>query len=362
MRLVELTCKGFRCLGNVCFRPGQGINVIRGDNAQGKTSLLEAMLFLATSKSHRTGQETDLVRHGEDGFQLRARVERKSGDVSLEANWWKGAKRVKVNGVAQSRMSDILGKINVVFFSPEDVALVRGTAARRRRFLDMELSQLNPGYLRALQRYRQILRQRNELLRSRSLDSASLEAWDVQLAKEGEILTAERAAFVGELWPRAAEAHANVAMGETLSVEYRPDVPPSSFANALRTARITDIKQGITTHGPHRDDIELSVAGKPARYFASQGQQRTAALALKLAELDLVRAHTGEHPILMLDDVLSELDEKRARHLLEAIHLDAQCLITTTSISNRDELFRRDRHVFDIREGRIEETTTHEAR
>jgi DNA replication and repair protein RecF len=353
MQLLRLTCAGFRCLADLDYRPAPGINVIQGDNAQGKTSLLEAVLFLTTSKSHRTTQESELVRQGEEAFRLHGEARRAQGEVVLDANWWRGAKRFRVNGVAQTRVSDILGKVNVVFFSPEDVDIVRGSATVRRRFLDMELSQLQPRYLRALQQYRQVLRQRNELVRKPRLDATLLDVWDEQLAREGEVLRSERGRFVESLTTLAAEAYQAVAPGEPLTVAYDPNVR-GPLDEALAASRDADRRNGLTTRGPHRDDLAIRIAGRPARQYGSQGQQRTAALALKLAELELIRREAGEYPILMLDDVLSELDENRSRRLFEALNPDVQCLITTTELTVREGLFGAGSARVQLREGRLE--------
>lgn len=334
MRLLRLTSANFRCLADQAFTPGPGLNVVRGANAQGKTSLLEAMLYLTTSKSHRTNTEQDLPRHGADGFHLKAETARLDRRIVLEANWWKGQKRFKVNGVFQPRISEILGKVHVVFFAPEDVELVRGSAAVRRRFLDMELSQLSPGYLRALQNYRLILRQRNELLKSDKPDGAQLAAWDEQLVTEGTVLMRERAAFIAQLAPAAVGAHSQVAPGESLAVAYRPDVGVAEeLAKAVEEARPADLRQRTTTRGPHRDDVAITLKARDARHFGSQGQQRTAALAVKFAEVRLVADRTGECPILLLDDVLSELDAQRSERLLKALPRDIQCFLTTTDLT-----------------------------
>lgn len=334
MVLRELKAEGFRCLRAVHFVPGRGVNVISGDNAQGKTSLLEAILYAATSKSHRTSQEGELVRHGRPGFRIEADGERVDRPVSIEATWWRGQKRFKVNGVAQDKVSDILGKMPVVFFSPEDVELVRGTAAVRRKFLDMEISQLEPAYLRALQQYRQALKQRNELLKQDHLEPSLLEVWDEQLAGHARILVRRRELFVEELSSSGTQAYETIAGKERMTVSYAPNIAPGEdVLRVLQETRERDRRYGLTHRGPHRDDVELSISGKPARQFASQGQQRTAALALKLAELRLVRQRIEEYPILMLDDVLSELDTKRSSRLFQAIPEGVQCLLTTTHLS-----------------------------
>lgn len=358
MHLLELTCDDFRCFTSLRFCPGPGLNVIHGANAQGKTSLLESLLYLATSKSHRTHLETDLVRRGETTFRVSGRIARAAREVRIETAWSRGSKRIRINGVNQPRVSDLLGKINVVFFSPEDVDLVRGSASQRRTFLDMELSQLLPTYLYALQQYRDIVRQRNELLRQPKLDEAQLAAWDTQLARHGSTLIRERRAFLDQLAPKVAESYAGIAGGESFSIAYKPDVREEGrLHEALLAARVSDTRQGLTTRGPHRDDIEFVIASKPARAFASQGQQKTAALALKMAELPLVRERIGEYPILMLDDVFAELDLPRSRRLVETIPADVQCLITTTDTHSLRDSRLRDAAHFTVREGTLLDET-----
>lgn len=354
MRLLELTCDHFRCLEQLRFVPGPGLNVIQGDNAQGKTSILEALLYAATAKSHRTNVESDLAQRGHAGFRVVARAARRDRDVVVETAWARGAKRVRVNGVHQTRVSDVLGHINVVLFSPEDADLIRGAASNRRTFMDMELSQLSPHYLRALQRYRHVMRQRNEVLRRAASDESMLDVWDAQLVEQGKELIEARAAFVKQLAPLAADAYSAVAGGESLAMAYEPDVPePEQLHEVLAATRKSDLRQGMTTRGPHRDDIAFYVDEKPARQFASQGQQKTAGLAVKLAELALIRERTGEYPILMLDDVFAELDAPRSRRVLMAVPKETQCLITTTELALHEDVIAREPTLFRVRGGRL---------
>jgi DNA replication and repair protein RecF len=354
MYLINHECGNFRCLEHIAFAPTPGINVIRGTNAQGKTSVLESVLYLCTSKSHRTNTESELVAHGEEDFHIKTAAQRRDRTVELEAHWWKGSKRLKVNGVAQTRVSDILGRINVVFFCPEDVELIKGGAAQRRRFIDMELSQVDNAYLQALQQFRQLLKQRNELLKARQPDEDLLAVWDEQLALHGNTITRTRAAFLEELSPHAEEAHRAISDGEKLNLLYKPDIKlDEDYADVLARCRRNDLYRQQTTRGPHRDDLEVRVAEKPARTYASQGQQKTAALALKMAELALLCNRTGEYPILMLDEVLAELDPLRARQLFQAIPDAVQCLVTTTQLEARQDPFGRECTNFRIEEGRL---------
>lgn len=354
MHLTKLTCRDFRCLSDLVFEPEPGVNVVAGLNGQGKTSVLEALLYAATSKSHRTNTEQDLVARNTEGFRIAAHVQRADRDVSLEANWYRGSKRFKVNGVALTRVSDILGKVNVVLFSPEDLTIVKGAAAQRRQFLDMELSQVHAPYLAALQQYRHILRQRNELLRADSVTADLLAPWDAQLVRHGSILIQERNAYVSALGGYAAEAYSQIAPGESLTVAYDPDVgTDDNFDDVLRKNHDRDRRRQMTTRGPHRDDLRFTVSGEPARTHASQGQQKTTALALRLAEMHLVHDRTGEYPILMLDDVMSELDQRRAAKLLSSLPEGLQCILTTTDTTPRKEFAGVPSTFFMIEQGEL---------
>ena len=355
MHLLNAACRHFRCLNDIGFSPSPKINVIHGDNGQGKTTLLESILYGATSKSHRTVHENDLPRYGADEFHVLLQAQRSDRDVTIAAHWFKGVKRFKVNGVSQSRVSDILGRLNVVLFSPEDVELVKGSGAARRRFLDMEISQVHPQYLQALQAYRRVLRQRNELLRTHNPDPDLLAVWDAQLVEHAAVLIRERDAYITELATLATEAYHDIAQEGPLTLTYRPDVADAEeFAAILAKGREVDIRRGMTAHGPHRDDIEILIANQRARSHASQGQQKTVALALKLAEVTLVKRRTGEFPILMLDEVLAELDPHRARRLFETLPATLQCLVTTTAQARLQEAIGIDCAQFHIQGGEIE--------
>lgn len=321
--------------------------------------MLEALYYAATSKSHRTKQESDLTAYDAEGFKVEARVQRMDRIVRIEANSWHGTRRFKVNGVSQTRVSDILGKISVVLFTPEDIALIKGGASIRRTFLDMELSQLHADYLHALQQYRRVLRQRNELLRSHEPDLEQLDVWDLQLETHARILVQKRADYLDDMAQLAPNVYATITNGEPFSLEYKPDVSPdSSFAETLAMARETDLKRRLTSRGPHRDDFEIRINDHPARTYASQGQQKSAALTLKLAHLELVTKMLGEPPILMLDEVLAELDDQRSRSLFDAIHPDVQCLVTTAGHAETSEVVGRGTRAFLIDEGSLSELQT----
>lgn len=355
MHLTSLHSRRFRGLADLVFEPGTGVNIIYGANAQGKTSVLEAALYAATTRSHRTTVDAELAQHGGHEFHITATAEAGGCPVSIEAHWWKGAKRFKVNGLAQPRLSDILGRICVVFFSPEDIALVKGAASSRRLFLDMELSQLHPPYLRALQQYRQAMRQRNELLRRQQCDPDVLAVWETQLAEHGRLLMTERASAVRELSVIASALYAQLIENEPLTLDYQPDIGDADgIAEALQKARASDIQRKNTGRGPHRDDVDIQISGKSARSYGSQGQQKSAALILKLAEVELMRQRMGEYPVVLLDEAPAELDAERAKRLLTAVPEDAQAIITTAQPIELLPLSREKATVFHIERGRLE--------
>ncbi|MBI2422634.1 MAG: DNA replication/repair protein RecF [Candidatus Hydrogenedentes bacterium] len=357
MQLTQFSCRHFRCLPGLAFAPEPGINLLYGDNAQGKTSILEAILYCTTSRSHRTTTESDLRQQGEEGFRVALHAIAQGQPIQLEANWWHNQKRFKVNGIPQTRISDILGRIRVVFFAPEDVDLVKGSGSHRRRFLDMELAQLSPAYLLALQQYKKVLRQRNETVRDKRPDPILLDVFDEQLVQYGAILMAERRAFVTQLSAFAQNAYALVAGGELFSVHYLPSITPDQdFAETLKQNRERDIRRGQTLLGPHRDDLELTVDAKPARSFGSQGQQKTAALALKLAEVELIHHRYQEYPVLLLDEALAELDPHRARRLFDMLATQVQCLITTTERAPNPAMEEHPLTRFHVVRGHIEKT------
>ena len=355
MLLTSLHCRHFRGLEDIVFEPGTGVNIIYGANAQGKTSVLEAILYAATTRSHRTTTDAELAQHGGNEFHITANVTANDSPGTIEVHWWKGAKRFKINGVAQPRLSDVLGKLCVVFFSPEDIALVKGPASTRRLFLDMELSQLHPIYLRALQQYRKALRQRNELLRHHSCDPDLLAVWETQLAEYGKTLITERQEAIGELSVIAGELYAQLIENEPLSLSYQPDINDAdAIVDILQKTRTADMTRKNTGRGPHRDELVIQIAGKSARTYGSQGQQKSAALILKLAEVELMRRRVGEYPVVLLDEAPAELDNDRARRLLEAVPEEAQAIITTAQPIELFPLSQQHAALFQIERGHLE--------
>jgi len=334
--------------------------VLQGANAQGKTNLLEAIYMLATTKSQRIRADADLISWADrDPLSAQAfarivgRVERSGSSQVLEIVIREGGaegqarKRFKLNGT-ERRANEILGHVNAVFFSPTDVDLVAGSPSVRRRYLDVMLCQVDAGYVRALSRYNRTLLQRNALLkqvRDRLQAIGTLEYWNEQLCEYGAQVVASRAAAIAELASAASPWHAQLSgNSEQLSVEYRPALPeppdPTRLAqtgplysfgllkSALEQLAAREVAAGMSLAGPHRDDLTISINSVDATAFASRGQQRTAALALKLSELAYMRVHGGDHPVLLLDDATSELDERRRGAILAAAAEGEQTFVT----------------------------------
>lgn len=374
MQLESLRLVNFRNYGAEDVTLSPGLNLLVGQNAQGKSNLLEAVYLLAAGRSYRGAGDADLVQWGTGGFALRGVVRRSYGEVVLEVAYQTDQrKRVKVNGTDVRRLSELFGYLTAAIFSPEDLQLVKGGPAHRRRFLDLELAQIDPPYRQDLIDYQQVLLQRNNLLKQgpgRGL-AEQLAAWDTQLTAAGGRLQAKRARAVRTLARLAAEAHRRITSGrEGLALTYlaalgpgasRVEVDPEwgvgefreRLGAELAAVRPLELRRGMTLLGPHRDDLLLSIDGAEARSFASQGQQRTAALALKLAEIEFMREETGEYPLLLLDDVMSELDAGRREYLLSAAGEKTQVLVTTTALETLPAAQLATARVFTVEQGKI---------
>ena len=344
MHITRLELRQFRNYEEAELRPCEGVTVLYGNNAQGKTALLEAVVLSCTGRSHRTSRDKELIRWGQEAGRVFVQAEKRDGSHEVEMLLSTlRRKTVKVNGSALQRTGELMGHINGVLFAPEDLRMVKDGPAERRRFIDMELSQIKPSYYYALQHYAHALMQRNKLLRDIVMKPAlsdMLEDWDAQLARYGAAIMRERQAFIARISASAHENHLEISGGqEDLEARYVPSLdmtgeePAQALLKALRVARDVDIRRGTTSVGPHRDDLMLTLSGMDARIYGSQGQQRTTALSLKLAELDIMRQEIGEWPVLMLDDVMSELDPKRRRQLLGRLK-GVQTIVTCTDMSD----------------------------
>ncbi len=340
MRLSNLKLKNFRNYHETKLEFSPNINVLIGENAQGKTNLLESIYVLAMTKSHRTTNDRELIEFSEKSAFLEGIVEKKTGNLRLSLSLSKKGKTARVNSLETPRLSQYIGKLNVILFSPEDLSLVKGSPAVRRRFIDMEFGQIDAVYLYELTRYRTILRDRNVYLKQlqtrQSTDRVYLEVLTEQLAKSGAKIIARRLEFLEELENYAKILHANITQQkENLTFKYKC------------TASIDDLEM-------NQDAIEIRLKETFETIVDKEIFQRTTALAVKLAEIDLMRAKTGEYPVLLLDDVLSELDGKRQTHLLKAIQDKVQTFLTTPGLNDIARQLIKQPRLFRINAGKIE--------
>lgn len=311
-------------------------NIFYGDNAQGKTNILEAVYLSGTTKSHRGTKDKDMIQFGANESHIETIVE-KNGikyqiDMHLKKNSPKG---IAINKIPIRKASELFGIINIVFFSPEDLNIIKNGPGERRRFIDLELSQLDKVYLNNLSNYNRIVNQRNHLLKEIDYNKGALETldiWDIQLIQYGNKIIERRQKFIEEINKIISNIHKKLTGNrEDIKIVYEPSNGALSFEQALLKNKEKDLRIKSTSVGPHRDDIAFFVSDIDIRKYGSQGQQRTAALSLKLSEIELVKQSIHDTPVLLLDDVLSELDKHRQNYLLDSIH-DIQTLITCTGV------------------------------
>ena len=355
MYLEKLCLSNYRNYTSLINDFSAQINVLKGANAQGKTNILEAIYYLAIGRAYRSIREDQLIKWGHNRFLIRGQVRNKAGQINLEVNFQnqqqagvfplpKVKKEIKVNGIKIRRMTDFLGNLTAVLFAPENLNIIKGAPMERRKLLDNDISQVSPGYYLKLQQYNQILKQRNHLLRKiaesrRGLED--LEIWDLQLKNVGESIIQKRLKVLEKLTPLTRLMQRKITGGkESLEFKYffnrKWEVKngydiSDLFTQEIKRVRKEELIRGQTLWGPHRDDFLLTVNGINLKLYGSQGQNRTAVLAIKLAELEFFKGESGEYPLLLLDDVLSELDQERREHLLNIIQGKViQCFITTT--------------------------------
>ncbi|TCL57263.1 DNA replication and repair protein RecF [Kineothrix alysoides] len=359
MIIKSLELMNFRNYEFLDLKFSEGTNILYGDNAQGKTNVLEAIYLSATTKSHKGSKDRDIVKFDSEEAHIRTYLEKQEiqykVDVHLRKNKSKG---IAIDGQKIKKAADLLGLLNVVFFSPEDLSIIKNGPAERRRFVDMELCQLDNFYLYNLNHYNKIVNQRNKLLKDMYFKpelKETLNIWDSQLVSFGSKIIERRRIFVEQLNEIIYDIHKRLSGDkEELSIKYEPDVEIDDFAKLMKNSQEKDIRLKQTSIGPHRDDFCFMVGNIDIRRFGSQGQQRTAALSLKLSEIELVKKITKDIPVLLLDDVLSELDSSRQNYLLSSIG-DIQTIITCTGldefVNNRFEIDK----VFKIVEGTVQE-------
>ena len=347
MRLQTLRLHDFRSYQQVLLAPPKGATVFVGENGAGKTNLLEAVHLCCLGRSHRTSQDKEMIRQGQETAAVQVRVQREDGvdevGVRLYAPTAHKRKLLYINGKTASRTGELMGHVTCVMFSPEDLDIVRGAPQGRRRFVDMLLSQCGKGYFYALQQYNTALKQRNALLHDMARgggDMHALDAWDEQLCVAAAPVVKSRQYAAQALDALAREHYAYIGgrAQEEMALRYEGNLcesldPAGDLLALLQKSRGEDLRRMTTTVGPHRDDLLLTLSGRDMRAFASQGQMRTAVLSLRLAELDMLKSRHGETPLLLLDDVLSELDAGRRMRLLSRIQ-GVQTLLTCTDLSD----------------------------
>ena len=374
MRLCKLELRSFRNYQHTVLEFPRSLNVFVGENAQGKTNLLEAVYLLAVGRSHRTSRESDMIAWGSEFARVRADVERELGTIRLDTLLRReGSKEMTVGGEKIRRQSDLLGHVNVVVFAPDDLQLVKGAPALRRRFLDLEIAQISPTYRHHFARYQKVLRQRNNLLKAIHGGQAhpdALDVWDPQVVHDGARIVAKRAQALRRLSEWSRRMQEKISGGrEELNLIYQPffdgtarapedwweapDAVEEAFWKEMRSVRRDEIYRSVTLVGPQRDDIGFWLGDIDLRYFGSQGQQRTAVLSCKLAEIEFMKDESGDYPILLLDDVMSELDDRRRSQFLHTVTGRINTFITTTNLRSFTDEILREASTFTIRAGSV---------
>ena len=369
MLLKEIHLSNYRNYEHAEVVFSEGINVFLGENAQGKTSLMEAIYVLAMARSHRTANDKETIRWEQEFARVSGRIQKKNTSFPLEISISKKGKKAKFNHLEQKKLSEYIGNLNVILFAPEDLSLVKGSPSVRRKFLDMEMGQMSPIYLHHLVQYQHLLKQRNSYLKQLSLkkvkDLTFLDILTEQLAEFGAAILVERFSFIKKLENWAKPVHAEISkqkeileIGYSCSLKITNETDKkqiySDLMDAYTQGRQRELEQRTTVFGPHRDDLKFSLNGRNVQTYGSQGQQRTTALSVKLAEIDLMKEMTGEYPVLLLDDVLSELDDERQTHLLKAIQNKVQTFLTTTSLDGIKKNMLETPKIFLIDNGQVE--------
>lgn len=341
MWIESLECKNFRNYRNLSIEFDKGLNFLYGDNAQGKTNIIEAVYICSTSRSHKGSKDKELIFFGEDEAHIRLKLNKKGVSHKIDFHIRKNnTKGVAINGFPIKKASELFGLLNVVVFSPEDLFIVKNGPSERRRFIDRELCRVDPLYLKNLSEYNKVLNQRNKLLKDISTNEvlrSTLDVWDEQFITSGKKIIRERKKFLEDMTRIMQPIHNNITGdAEDIILKYEPSIYEDEFEREFFMARQRDLVLQQTTIGPHRDDFSILVNGINIRKFGSQGQQRSAALSLKLSEIKMIKKVSGDDPVLLLDDVFSELDSHRQECLLSEIK-KTQTILTGTGL---DDLVR----------------------
>ena len=371
MKLTNLQLQNFRNYESVQLEFTDGVHVFIGENAQGKTNLMESIYALAMTKSHRTTNDKELIGWNKEFATIKGTVEKTATKTNLELQFSKKGKIAKVNYLEQKRLSSYLGNLNVILFAPENLTLVKGSPQNRRKFVDMELGQMSSLYLYDLVEYNRVLKQRNTYLKQLAIKKKQpdeyLDVLSEMLSELASKIVFHRLDFMKQLEALAIPIHDQLSLGrEKFSVSYQATIPLEDgltplqmkeiYMNQFKKNQTREADQATTLIGPHRDDLIFYLNEIPVQTYGSQGQQRSTVLSLKLAEIELMKLSTGEYPLLLLDDVLSELDDDRQTHLIKAIENKVQTFITTTSLDGIKQQFINEPVVIPIEKGTILKT------
>jgi len=371
MNIERLQLTNYRNYESLTLDFSNKINVFIGENAQGKTNVMESIYVLAMAKSHRTANDKELIRWQADYGKIEGVINKRYGSVPIELTISKKGKKGKINHLEQTKLSNYIGQMNVVMFAPEDLNIVKGSPQIRRRFIDMEIGQISPVYLHDLLTFQKILKQRNHLLKSNQgkaslANDVMFDIYTEQYIGAAVQIIRKRFQFMELLQAWAEPIHEGISRGlERLVIKYRPvsGMDASWSAEQMRDylkqkldeMKQREIERGVTLIGPHRDDLQFLVNDYDVQVYGSQGQQRTTALSLKLAEIELIKQETKETPILLLDDVLSELDDYRQSHLLNTIQGEVQTFVTTTSVEGIHHETIQHAKLFRVKQGTIDQ-------
>lgn len=358
MQIKRLKLTNFRNYKELNIEFDEKTNIIYGNNAQGKTNILEALYLLATTKSHRKANDREMIRFEEKEATIHAVVDDGYGEFPIDIRLQRGkTKEIRVNRLPLSSNSELVGKMNVIVFSPEDLNIIKSSPSVRRNFMDIELCQMSPIYMQNLRVYKRIVEQRNKLLKDIAAKKQSeemLDVWDLQMVSYGKEIIAEREKFLKRVGVIAEKLHTGITGNDrALEIEYRKSVSVDAFEKELAASREKDLRYQISHIGPHRDDIGFAIDGVDVQIYGSQGQQRTVALVLKLSEIDLIRTVYGRNPVLLLDDVLSELDRNRQGLLLKTVR-ENQTFITCTGLEEFVEHHFEMNRIFKVTDGSVE--------
>ncbi len=369
MHLEKLTIRNYRNHANTEIELIPGVNIITGKNGEGKTNILEAIFYLASGRSHLGSRDNELIQWGASCFSIQGEVAKKSGKTKYDIQYAEnGKKRIRINRKDIHRLSELIGQFFVVMFSPESLRIIQGSPQERRKYIDFAASQSSPSYFHHLHLYHRILTQRNELLKKNDNSKeyqSTLSVWNDQLIEAGSEVIQRRVEFLMTMEDEIIPIHQHISgQKEELQIAYHSSIGDVGdfnrieiqqlFAEKLKKVRDLERIRGFTLTGPHRDDLRIFINGNDVQKFGSQGQQRTAALSLKLGEVNLLTNQTGEKPILLLDDVMSELDDERRGFLLDEVKNSSQTIITSTNLNPYQQICTDRTAIFTVLGGEVE--------